>query len=109
VNVVSSKCPDSREGKRKAMQCEKCKRGGYDRNDVKVDPVNRIFVGPCCPINDRPVAVSEVVEEPNVEYGVEFSSSTGLLAYVNYGDLTLQYHKPPQEIRQWFQDFQIQQ
>lgn len=91
------------------MQCEKCKRGGYDRNEVKVDPVNRIFVGPCCPLAERSSVGSELGEGPRVDYGIEFSSSTGFLAYVNYGDLTLQYHKPPQEIHQWFQDFRPQQ
>lgn len=90
------------------MHCENCWTGGYAQEAVKVDPVRRIFVGPCCLSRTTSVAPTPPPYNaaPEIEYGFEFSSRNGVQAFVQYGGLSVQYHKPPEVIERWFQEFQ---
>lgn len=89
------------------MHCENCWTGGYTREAVQVDPMRRIFVGPCCLPVARPQAEVQPpqFDEPQFEYAIEFSSKNGLLAHAQYGGLSIQYHKPPERIQAWLQGF----
>lgn len=85
------------------MHCESCWKSGYDRDTMIVDPTRRIFLGPCCTTTLAPPGPPE---DPPLTYGIEFSSRTGLTAFTKYGGLSVQYHKPAEEIERWLQGFQ---
>jgi len=89
------------------MHCESCWKGGYDRDTMSVDPARRIFLGPCC--EKSVIPAGPVDQEARLTYGVEISSKNGLVAFTKYGGLSIQYHKPPEELERWVQGIQSYQ
>lgn len=91
------------------MHCENCWKAGYTQEQVTVDQVRRIFVGPCCPVAPGSQVPSPVTEEPTFEYGIMITSRRGIVAFAQYGGLSIQYHKDQDEIRDWFEGFRGEQ
>jgi len=80
------------------MQCEICEEGGYDREDMMIDMNTRKFVGPCC----APGLGTPEISEDDLEYGVEFSSKNGVVAFISAGGLMLSFQRRPEDIKRWF-------
>jgi hypothetical protein len=67
--------------------CEVCKSGTFDLSQMVSDPIQRVFVGPCCAVP---------AGEP--EYGVALTSKAGFVAYARYGGLEVTLRKNPAEL-----------
>ncbi len=94
--------------------CEKCKTNGFVPYQMAIDPIEQIFIGPCCApkvLNARPVqqpstpanvhVLIPVNPTNEVEYGVEVSNKIGIRAYANYYGLQVSFERTPDQIKKW--------
>lgn len=75
--------------------CESCGKGGFEVEQLRVDEVRKVLIGPCCitviPLNQVP--------DEKVHYGVEASDEIGVKAYVEFSGLKLEFRKTPGELK----------
>ena len=78
--------------------CENCGTKGHDPRQMAVATREGqyILIGPCCSVpQQKPI-------QPELEYGFEFSSHYGLLAYAQFGGVKVEYRKTPEQLAAWF-------
>lgn len=83
--------------------CENCKTTGIDPRTIVVAKRDdqHILIGPCCYV---PAERQET--DPNqVQYGLEVSSNYGVLAYVEYQGLKLEFRKTPQQVQKLYSKY----
>jgi hypothetical protein len=80
--------------------CEHCKTTGIDPRTIVVAQREgqHILIGPCCYVpQEKPET-----DPTQVSYGLEVSSNYGVLAYVEYGGVKLEFRKTPQQVQQLY-------
>jgi hypothetical protein len=90
--------------------CEKCGQKGFDPRQMRVDDVNRIFVGPCCltvvEIAPPGGGIIGEVKPAEWDYGIEVSKHMGVVAYAAYGGMKVEFKRTAQELQGWWQEQQ---
>lgn len=79
--------------------CENCGTKGHDPRTMAVAQNTTsqfILIGPCCQVRHQTPPQQEL------EYGLEFSSHYGLLAYMQYQGMKLEYRRTPEQMAAWF-------
>lgn len=80
--------------------CENCHTSGIKAENMRVveefDGGPKFLIGPCC------VGAPIQFGRPEMVYHLEFSSTNGLVARVEYGDLKVEYKKTQEQLRRTF-------